>query len=464
MSIMSVKGPLLWSRLSYTQRVQGIHPEQFGAIKFDFQNNELPFNDIKKFFLHSRLATSDFDFFLSKSVRHIRSAELSRSMRIIAIQTLLLPRPKEVPIKKDDDGDYNIPLKDDGSTNHRTYIKKFATVYNLLVKQEMGFLLHPARRKELIEDLRPIFPDVALAADRLITYRCFGNQALKISELKRELKAARKKFDEIQLQISSSLKKINLIENPMDLQDDHLACIPDEHIRKYVCMAYQTLASKGILEILDLPDHEIYVYRGGTQGDAHPALAHLATKYYQDIFPPYHFGRVVRYLRHLKHNDLNDLLLFCLNQELFRLSSQIYFTRDDIRKARNTYKNQLQLLSKKAEDFKPGDFSFLTETLTIRLLTNAFNAIEKLQEWSFFDMEPPENCGYMFWDHPAINKIGEELKSDGHTGSTMGFTMRWMQRIRQKGWDVSVRESLENNAKELGVFSLITAHSKLDKE
>ncbi len=276
-----------------------------------------------------------------------------------------------------------------------------------------------------------------------------------IISAKQELQARESKYK----QLASQLSKVNengprQIEKPIALGEGDLSCIEDDCVRKYTRLAYQALASEKKLGLLDLPTNELYEYQGddyqgGAKGRVHGDLDSLSQEYYKDeLLPTNHFGVVVRHLKALKKSDLNGLWKYCLESELGIAKCQILWAKDDLARAEDIHRNRVALVYRKAESFKPGDFSFLAEPLTIRLLSNAFMAVEKLDEWSFFDEEPPRG-GYMFWSHPTLSKIGGELESDGHSGLTMAFTMRWMQRVRSKEWLTLVAEGLADNAKEL---------------
>lgn len=105
------------------------------------------------------------------------------------------------------------------------------------------------------------------------------------------------------------------------------------------------------------------------------------------------------------------------------------------------YSQKTQLPLKTPKDFAPGDFSFIKDEFERISASNAYNAVTRLNVWAFFDKNPPRG-GYFRWDHPTLSKIGRELDSDGHTGMTMASTMRWMQRIRQDGWETAVSDYL----------------------
>ena len=51
--------------------------------------------------------------------------------------------------------------------------------------------------------------------------------------------------------------------------------------------------------------------------------------------------------------------------------------------------------------------------------------ITRLGLWDWFKNEqPPDNQGYMFWNHPNVNKICSCLKNNRHSGSTLAYCMR----------------------------------------
>jgi hypothetical protein len=445
---------VLWSGLTPSQKEQGIHPAELGSIQFNFGESELSSDQsrqLHRFLVGCRMAASDSDF-LSKSFKHLNSKEPIKS---IVQRVLFTQMPKESKFQKDNHGLYPISFIGEGfGTTLCEYKAKFEAFYNQLVDEEKCFLAHPARRSELIAYLGCAFSNAELAADRLIAYRCFGYYGLKISELERTIQEELNERQQVERKLKAlSESAPNLIVHPEELQEESLTCIPDELCRKHVCLAYKHLASQGMLEILNLQEKELYKYKGGSKGKVHPGLASCAKAYY-DERPNLNFGMVVKYLITLSNNDLNSLMKYCLMEERERLTWLInHYKNDELPRAKINYTNQLGLLEKSSENYKPGDFSFLSDPQTASMLTHAYQAVDKLQAWPFFDKEPPKDRGYTFWSHPMLSKIGNELDSDGHSGASMAFAMRWMQRIRKQGWNVAVRESLESNSETMGVLN-----------
>lgn len=68
------------------------------------------------------------------------------------------------------------------------------------------------------------------------------------------------------------------------------------------------------------------------------------------------------------------------------------------------------------------------------MLQDAENAIEKAGAWEFMKTDPGEG-GYMFGDSPELREIYKNIKYDGHSGSSMGWTMRTMQVLARLGTD-----------------------------
>ncbi len=451
----AVQNSILWSSLSQAEQEQGVHPAKMTALKFDIDESALSgelLHKLRRFFVGCRLAASDSDFF-SKSILMLHSNDqLLLPIKTIMESVLMAQMPKEDQHITDARLHFEV-LNRSGANDE--YQAKLAGIYSQLVEEKMCYLMHPARRFELVEYLGATFPDAELAADRLITYRCFGTSALRKSEIERTLQKHTEELEHVERKLSTLFENgPNLITRPMGLQEEALVCIPDELCRKYVCLAYKALALQGKLDCLDLPDEVLYKYQGGHDGIVHPNLAPFAEAYYNGSFPSNHFGTVVTYLKTLRNNDLNDLIETCLNEEKGRLRSLIDFDKNFYLERTNvSYQNQLRLLGKKPEDYSPGDFSFLSDPSDIRALTDTFNAVDRLKEWPFFDIEPPENKGYQRWKHPTINKILSEIGHYDHTGRSMEATFRTMRSVRKKGWNVVVRESIEDRTKTAGALN-----------
>ena len=86
-----------------------------------------------------------------------------------------------------------------------------------------------------------------------------------------------------------------------------------------------------------------------------------------------------------------------------------------------------------------GDFSFIKDKHWGKSLKNAYNTITINNLWDFFKTEcPPNGKGYLYWEHPNINKIGYLLSMDGHSGASFAICMRNMEYIAKNGWSAYV--------------------------
>ena len=61
---------------------------------------------------------------------------------------------------------------------------------------------------------------------------------------------------------------------------------------------------------------------------------------------------------------------------------------------------------------------------------------DQLSLWNWFKNEsPPENTGYIFWEHENVNAISDGLQNNQHSGATFSFAMRCMQSIAKVGFE-----------------------------
>lgn len=85
----------------------------------------------------------------------------------------------------------------------------------------------------------------------------------------------------------------------------------------------------------------------------------------------------------------------------------------------------------------------------LEMLRSAYNVISRMEMWEFLKRyEPEPDRGFMFDRNEEINKLEIEIarEYDNHTGSTMGITMRMMQKIaKQKCNELNIIDlELEN--------------------
>ena len=92
----------------------------------------------------------------------------------------------------------------------------------------------------------------------------------------------------------------------------------------------------------------------------------------------------------------------------------------------NTEINQINQVNN--SQMESNMFDYIKDNHSRSMLINAYNAAKKLEMLDFFKQEnPPDNTGYMFWSDPRLGKFGNELESDGHSGSSFAWVCRSLQ-------------------------------------
>ena len=71
-----------------------------------------------------------------------------------------------------------------------------------------------------------------------------------------------------------------------------------------------------------------------------------------------------------------------------------------------------------------------------RCLVDMANVVTEENLWDWFKNEsPPNDKGYMYWEHPNVDKIEKGLDDNPHSGATFGYCMRQMQAIAKQGFE-----------------------------
>lgn len=88
------------------------------------------------------------------------------------------------------------------------------------------------------------------------------------------------------------------------------------------------------------------------------------------------------------------------------------------------------------------NYNDLFEPYETAMYADADQAITKTELWEWMgNYSPPRDMGWMFDDHPNIGIITSNMKMrDGHSGASMGITLRKMEYIAKNGWDKFVAE------------------------
>jgi hypothetical protein len=83
----------------------------------------------------------------------------------------------------------------------------------------------------------------------------------------------------------------------------------------------------------------------------------------------------------------------------------------------------------------PHNYSELFEKNDAMMLEDADKAITECGLWDWLrDYNPEDGKGFMFSEHPNLDRINNAMKYGGHSGSSYGWTMRNMEYIAKHGW------------------------------
>ena len=85
------------------------------------------------------------------------------------------------------------------------------------------------------------------------------------------------------------------------------------------------------------------------------------------------------------------------------------------------------------------NFDFIPNLHERHMLSSAYKTITRLQKWDYLcEYIISEETGYMFSTEPTINELMNQINTDydsGHSGCSMGCTMRTMDLIAKNGFD-----------------------------
>jgi hypothetical protein len=95
------------------------------------------------------------------------------------------------------------------------------------------------------------------------------------------------------------------------------------------------------------------------------------------------------------------------------------------------------------------NFEKLYSAFEATMLEDAYQAISACDLWDWMrSYSPEEGKGFMFSNHPNLDRINKEMKYGGHSGGSYGWTMRTMQTIAKLGWEEFVKQVMERRRKE----------------
>jgi hypothetical protein len=156
---------------------------------------------------------------------------------------------------------------------------------------------------------------------------------------------------------------------------------------------------------------------------------------------------------------LNLMILCGKRIQKYRGTVDVPMTRGQVRSLRMMKKtlnplmkmprrNKIELIRFGSDDhttpakmsYKSGDFSFVEDATTREMIDDAYKAIDAVSGgWEFMERDPGDG-GFMFSGDPYSTAIQKNMKYNGHSGASYGWTMRVMQRIARVGWERFVAE------------------------
>jgi hypothetical protein len=89
------------------------------------------------------------------------------------------------------------------------------------------------------------------------------------------------------------------------------------------------------------------------------------------------------------------------------------------------------------QEIYPNNITDWPQHMLLGTTKNICDAITKNNLWAWVrDYSPPEDKGYMFWNHPNLKLIenDDKVAADGHSGCSWACSMRGAECIAKDGW------------------------------
>lgn len=94
------------------------------------------------------------------------------------------------------------------------------------------------------------------------------------------------------------------------------------------------------------------------------------------------------------------------------------------------------------------DFSWIIQDSNRDIIKSAYRCITRLHKWKFMqEFEPRQAEGFMGCSHPTVVDIMTNINDEydtGHSGASLAYTMRTMQKIARIGLEKFKQDYLEN--------------------
>lgn len=103
----------------------------------------------------------------------------------------------------------------------------------------------------------------------------------------------------------------------------------------------------------------------------------------------------------------------------------------------------MEAMHEHSEVRKEGDFSHVDSDMFRTLFAEAYAVLDTSDWTTLREVEPDENEGFMWTTDERLcqimNKVDAASSIGGHSGASMGITMRQMQQIARDGWSEYVK-------------------------
>jgi hypothetical protein len=111
----------------------------------------------------------------------------------------------------------------------------------------------------------------------------------------------------------------------------------------------------------------------------------------------------------------------------------------------------------------PHNYTDLFSRHEAMMLEDADKAITECGLWDWLrDYNPEEGKGFMFSNHPNLDRINNAMKYGGHSGTSYGWTMRNMEYIAKHGWTLFEFKLRQENMRKVLQNVNTDNHSPLD--
>ncbi|MDR3625050.1 MAG: hypothetical protein P4L16_07935 [Chlamydiales bacterium] len=363
----------------------------------------------------------------------------------------------------------------------------FIKIYNKIVHEEKFFLLQSRSlvlldaflaQENIVQAGRKVLPK------SLVHYFYTGKEGCRIYEKAEEIKALKERISDL----SESLRQVMSIVDrasskkfypPVTIEEGNFRCISGKiwnlspAVIRHGVIAYNAIrAQDDQQELFTRNIDEIYTYQGGVDFTATGILQKLAEEYFKEFGTrDCQYVAVVRLVQGIYAKGVNQVCYDALTNILegsegnSGLLARLEKQKEEIDEMSFRLAGP-RVLQHPLSDCKEGDFSFLTDDLSQRVMTVSFlgaqatvgqtpSIWEILKEGveRFADFQKRKQ----FYSAQPVYKAFEESSEQqalGHTGLSHSWMLENLEDIATQGWSGYVQEHLIHIAKNYGFGSL----------